>query len=367
MGRGASIGVVAVGFAVIAGGAGSSPGAAGGQVGDRVAAIHARTPFADMHAHPSRFHRANVPRILPDELARYRASLVDVVVANISTDAIYSGRYVLSDGTEVPAREYRPKPGEPYQFTLERFAKILKTVEDGDALLATGPEVVEAARARGTIAVVAALEGADGLEGRLDYLRDLHQRGLRLLQLVHFRANELGHIQTYPYSPGGLTAFGVAAVQEANRLGILVDLAHANTETILDTLRVSRAPVLFSHTCVKALCDTDRALSDEEITAIAHRGGVIGIWPNGETNPEMADLVRHIDYVRRLVGIDHVGIGSDLRGMSRYTRGFGEEANFRAIAEALIAAGFSDEETGKVMGGNFMRVWRQVVDAARAR
>lgn len=344
----------------------SGPGAPT-QPGDRVAAIHARTPFADMHAHPSRFHRANVPRILLDEIARYRDSLMDAVVANISTDAIYSGRFVTADGVEVPAREYRPKPGEAYAFTLERLAKIQKTVDAGDALLATGPESVEQARARGRLAIVAALEGADGLEGRLDHLRDLHQRGLRLLQLVHFRANELGHIQTYPYSPGGLTPFGVAAVQEANRLGMIVDLAHANTETIMDTLRVSRAPVLFSHTCVKALHETDRALSDEEIQAIAHRGGVIGIWPNGDTNPEMADMVRHIDYVRRLVGIDHVGIGSDLRGMSRYTKGFGEEANFRAIAEALLAAGFSDEEVGKVMGGNFMRVWKQVVDVAGAR
>lgn len=335
------------------------------QPADRVAAIHARTPFADLHAHPSRFHRANVPRILPDELARYRAGLIDVVVANISTDAIYSGNFVLPDGTEVPPRQYRPKPGEAYRFTLERLDRTLATVAAGDACLATDPASVFEARRRGTVALLAALEGADGLEGRLEYLRDLVRRGVRLVQLVHFRPNELGHIQTYPYSPGGLTPFGVQVVREANRLGVIVDLAHANTETIRDAVRVSRAPVVFSHTGVKALYDGDRYLTDEEIRAIARTGGVVGIWPNGECCPEMSDLVGHIEYVRALVGVDHVGIGSDLRGMSRYTRGFGEEANFRAIAEALLAAGYTDEEVGKVMGGNFLRVWTRVMAVAR--
>ncbi len=331
---------------------------------DRVARIHEHFVFADMHAHPSQFHRANVARIEPDEIARYRRGLMDVVVANISTDAIYSGRYVQADGTRIPAREYRPKPGEPFAFTLERFDKILATVASGDAVLATSPDAVMAARKAGKLAILPALEGGDGLEASLDNLRALHDKGLRLLQLVHFRANELGHIQTYPYSPGGLTPFGKEAVREANRLGLIVDLAHSNTETIMDTLALSRAPVLFSHGGITALDHCDRCLTDEEIRAIAQKGGVVGIWPDGEYNPTMADMVRHIDYVKRLAGVDHVGIGSDLRGMSQYTAGFGEEANFRAIAEGLIDAGYTDEEVGQVMGGNFMRVWRRVLEVA---
>jgi membrane dipeptidase len=358
--------LVALGIRALPGWAAGEATSRTAQAADRLGAIHERTPFVDLHAHPSRFHRANVPKILPDELARYRAGLIDLVVCNISSDAIYSGNFVQADGTVVPPRQYRPKSGEAYAFTLERLDKILQTVRDGDAVLAMQPETVFEARRQGKIALLAALEGADGLEGRLDALRDLFRRGLRLIQLVHFRANELGHIQTYPYSPGGLTPFGAEVVREANRLGLLVDLAHANTETIMDAVRVSRAPVLFSHTGVKALADTDRALADEEIRAIARTGGVVGIWPNGDSVPRMADLVRHVDYVRRLVGIDHVGIGSDLRGMSRYTEGFGEEADFRAIAQALLDAGLTDEEVGKVMGGNFMRVWRRVVEVARS-
>jgi membrane dipeptidase len=337
-----------------------------GQSANRVAAIHQQVVFVDMHTHPSRFHRANVARIEPDELARYRQGLMDVVVCNISTDAAFSGDYVKRDGTEVKHGELpRPKPGEPFALTLDRFARITKTIDDGDAVLATSPQAVLDAKRQGKLALLAAVEGGDGLEARVENLRDLYRRGLRLLQLVHFRANELGHIQTYPYSPGGLTQFGREAVHEANRLGIIIDLAHANTETIMDALKESSQPVLFSHTGVKALHDGDRYLTDDEIVAIASKGGVIGIWPNGDSNPTMDDLVRNIDYVKKFVGIDHVGIGSDLRGMASYTSGFGEDANFQAIAEALLAHGFSDGETGKVMGGNFFRVWQQVSAAAQ--
>jgi len=331
----------------------------------RVAAVHQRVVFADMHAHPSRFHRANVTRIEADELARYRRGLIDVVVCNVSSDAAFSGGYVTRDGTEVKRGELpRPAAGAPFAFTLDRFARIVKTADEGEAVIATAPQSVLNAKAAGRIALIAALEGGDGLEGRLENLRDLHRRGLRLLQLVHFRANELGHIQTYPYSPGGLTAFGRDAIREANRLGIIVDLAHANTETIMDAARATSQPLLFSHTGVKALHGGDRLLADEEIKAIAATGGIVGIWPNGEWNKTMDDMVRDIDYVKRLVGIDHVGIGSDLRGVASYTTGFGDEANFQAIADALLAFGYTDDDVGKVMGGNFFRVWQRIAGAA---
>jgi hypothetical protein len=99
-----------------------------GQSANRVAAIHQHVVFADMHAHPSRFHRANVPSIEPDELARYRRGLMDIVVCNISTDAVFSGDYVKRDGTDVKRGELlRPKPGEPFAFTLDRFARIIRT------------------------------------------------------------------------------------------------------------------------------------------------------------------------------------------------------------------------------------------------
>lgn len=335
----------------------------------RVEEIHNQFVFADTHAHPSRFHRANVPKIEPEELARYRKSLVDVVVCCVSTDAIYTGNYIERDGTRIEGGNrsgrkdgHRPVPGEPFAFTLDRLDRIQKNIRDGDAVLADSPKAVVEAKRQGQLALMLALEGADGLESSIENLRKLHEKGLRLLQPVHFRANALGHIQTYPYAPGGLTDFGREAIRECNRLGILIDLAHANRETIMDTLEVSEHPVLFSHTECMAIQKGDRHLTDEEIRAIASKGGIVGIWPNGGSLPKMADMVRHIDHVKKLVGVDHVSIGSDLRGMGSYTEGFGEEANFLAIAEGLIEHGYNNEEVGKVMGGNFMRVWKEVTD-----
>jgi membrane dipeptidase len=328
----------------------------------RIEAVHDRVVFADIHAHPSRFHRANVERIDKDEIERYRRGLIDLVVCNVSSDAAYQGGYTRRDGTEVKRLQgndaYSLKPGEAFAFTLDRFERVLETAESGDAVLASSPEAVLKAKREGTLALLPALEGADGLEGSLDNLRELHRRGLRLVQLVHFLDNDLGSNQTPPYDDRGLTAFGRDVVRESNRLGIVVDLAHANTRTIMDALDASTQPILFSHTGAKALHTADRYLTDHEIRAIAAKGGLIGIWPAAEFKTA-AGMVRHIDHVKQLVGVDHIAIASDLRGMS-YFPAFGEEANFRAIADGLIAGGYTDDEIGRIMGGNFFRLWQDV-------
>ena len=329
---------------------------------DPVAKIHQSHVFVDMHAHPDRFHRVNIPRISREELDRYQRSLMDLVVCSISSDAAYQGGYIRRDGTEIKrlqrGKDYTIQPGDAFAFTQDRLDRILQTIREGDAVLASSPSDVLKARKQGSLALMAALEGADGLEGHLDSLRKLHSKGIRLLQLVHFRANELGFIQTRPYQAGRLTQFGKEVVEECNRLGIIIDLAHAHKQTTMDAVKISNHPVIFSHTGVKALHEGDRYLSDEEIRAIAGKGGIIGIWPSSSFRT-MHEMVLHIDYVKKLVGIDHVGIGSDLRGM-RVIPEFGEEANFRAIAEALLNYEYTDEEVGKVMGGNFFRLWKIV-------
>jgi membrane dipeptidase len=327
----------------------------------RIASIHERYVFADMHAHPSRFHRANVERIAADEIARYQRGPIDLVVANISSDAALHGGYTRRDGSE-PARlrgndVYPLKPGEAFAFTLDRLRIVLRTFEGGAAVKALTPNDVLEGKKQRRLAIMPALEGADGLENNLEHLRRLHASGVRLVQLMHFLDNGIGSNQTAPYEDRGLTPFGRDLVRELNRLGIVIDLAHANTKTIMDALAVSTYPMIFSHTGVKALHSGDRYVTDDEIRAIAAKGGVIGIWPNADLKT-IQEMVRHIDHVKRLVGVNHVGIGSDLRGMS-YIEAFGEEANFLAIVHGLIDAGYSDDEIGKVMGGNFFRLWQE--------
>ena len=328
---------------------------------DRIANIHEATVFADVQAHPSRFHRGNVERVAPEELELFRRGTMDLVVAKVSTDAPYTGNYVLRDGTEVPAGQYRPAPGEPWAFLQDRFSRLLKTIEDGDALLARSPADVYEARERGMVAFLPGVEGSDGLEGRLDHFREIHERGLGVLQLVHTRPNELAHTRHFPYSPGGLTDFGRDIVREANRLGVIIDVCHSNTQTMREVAELSEDPMIFSHTGVRALFDQEDYLSDEEIQLIAATGGVIALSPMGMTLPTMEDYMSHIDYVVNLAGVDHVSIGSDLGGAPSYTEGFGEDANYHAIAAALLERGYSDEDVGKIMGGNFFRVWQEVL------
>lgn len=319
-----------------------------------------QTLRVDMHAHPSRFHRAPVATIEVDEVLRYLSGGMHVAVCNISTDTPFRGGYTEPDGTVIPSGQRRADPGEIWTYTLDRLGRIEATVARGNAAIVRNPDEARRAADAGVLGLIPALEGADALEGELDRLHTLHDRGLGLIQLVHFRPNGIGHIQTWPYTPGGLTEFGRRVVRGANSLGIVIDLAHANSETIRDTVELSAHPVIFSHTGVAALQAGDRYLGDADIERIAKAGGVIGIWPNGSGLASVADMAEHIEYVRDLVGIEHVGIGSDLRGMGSYSEGFGEEANFLGIVEALSARGLDDDSIELVMGGNFMRVWDAV-------
>ncbi|MDH3647893.1 MAG: dipeptidase [Gammaproteobacteria bacterium] len=326
----------------------------------RIAKIHESFVFADMHAHPSRFHRANVEKISAKEVALYRSRHMDLVVANISSDMAYRGNYFNRDGSKVEKGEYKPAPGETFALTADRMQRLQLTFDQGIAVHADHPQTVMKTRRDATLAVIPALEGADALEGDIQNLHKLHDMGLRLIQLVHFRNNELGHIQTFPFSPGGLTPFGKEVVRVANRLGLIIDLAHCNTETIMDVLALSKDPVIFSHGGLKALLDQDRALSDDEVRAIAAGGGIVGIWPHGKYIPNVAVMVDFIEHIVEIAGADHVGIGSDLRGMSAYADGFAREAEFRAIAMELLNRSHSNEVVGKIMGGNFYELWQSV-------
>ncbi len=330
---------------------------------ERIANIHGTTVFADVQAHPSRFHRGNVERVAPEELELFRRGTMDLVVAQ-GQHRCTLHRQLRAERRHRGARrgQYKPAPGEPWAFLLDRFSRLLKTIDDGDALLARSPADVYEARERGMVAFLPGIEGSDGLVGRLDHFREIHERGLGVVQLVHTRPNELAHTRHFPYSPGGLTEFGRDVIREANRLGVIVDVCHTNTQTMREVAELSEDPMIFSHTGVQALFDREGYLTDEEIELIASTGGVIALSPMGMTLPTMEEYMSHIDYVADLVGVDHVSIGSDLRGVPSYTEGFGDDANYHAIAAALLERGYSDEDVGKIMGANFFRVWREVLD-----
>ena len=214
-------------------------------------------------------------------------------------------------------------------------------------------------RARGTrlTGAMLSVEGAQNLEGRLANVQRLYDAGFRMVGLAHFFDNEVAGSK-HGLKKTGLTPFGVQVVRALEDRGMLVDLAHASDQAIADVLRVARRPVVYSHGGVKATCNTNRNLSDDQVRALAANGAVIGIgyWDAAVCKPTPAATAAAIRHVRDLVGISHVGLGSDFDGA--VTTGF-DTAHLSALTQALLDAGFTDGEIVAVMGGNSIRLLRE--------
>ena len=250
--------------------------------------------------------------------------------------------------------------------------------ESGEyAVLATGAGDIEAARKSGKVAFIFGLEGGDALKGDLSVLRTLYRLGLRHLGLVHEGRNQMGtatqvwdgpHMRLYdPDSdpPEGLTASGKEVVREMNRLGMLVDVTHMAEATFRDALETTRAPVVATHGNARALQDTVRYLSDEQIRAVAETGGVVCPSPlplgPGREKPSLDMLLDHVDYMVELVGPDHVGFGTDfLDQTGSRPAGIEDIGATGNLTASLLDRGYSPQTAGKILGANFLRVFEAV-------
>lgn len=188
--------------------------------------------------------------------------------------------------------------------------KLLEAIKEGKLALARSPAEIVEAKKGGAPCAVLAIEGSDPLEGVISRVKLFYERGVRVLQLVHYRINEIGDIQTTDPRHNGLTSFGREVVREMNKLGMVIDTAHCSPDTLAGVLIESRSPVIFSHTGVYILRRRSRHLQDKELRAIAAKGGIIGLWPNLGRRDTFENMLKDIDYARKLVGDDHVGIGN---------------------------------------------------------
>ena len=215
----------------------------------------------------------------------------------------------------------------------------------------------------GDPALVLAVEGCDFLEGDLDRLDALEARGVRSIQLTHYLVNETGDIQTAPPVHGGLTPFGAEAVRRMNRLGIIVDVAHCSEATVAGVVKATTKPILCSHANLKEPGHPDgdhpRYLSPEYARMVVETGGVIGAWIAVLWQEKLPGMIRHLFRLIDAVGIDHVGIGTDLPAGAAKT----EMPNFSRhaeIAAALRARGMTEAEVAKICSGNWLRVFSEV-------
>ena len=204
------------------------------------------------------------------------------------------------------------------------------------------------------VGAMLSIEGLQDLEGNIANLDKLYAAGFRMAGLAHFFDNDVAG-SMHGLKKGGLTPLGVAVVRRMEALGMVVDVAHASHATVAEVIAMARRPLVSSHGGVQATCKVNRNLTDDEVRGIAKTGGVVGIgyWDAAICSTKPADVAKAIAYVRDLVGIDHVGLGSDFDGA--VTTGF-DASQVAAITQALIDRGFTDGDIRKVMGGNVLRV-----------
>ena len=215
---------------------------------------------------------------------------------------------------------------------------------------------LQAARARGvkTVGLLLSIEGLHNLEGKRENLGKLYNAGFRMAGLTHFFDNELAG-SMHGLKKGGLTPLGRQIVGDMEARGMIVDIAHASHQSVAEILAMAKRPVVSSHGGVQATCKVNRNLTDDEIRGVARTGGVIGIgyWDAAVCDLSPASIAKAIKHVRDLVSIDYVGLGSDYDGST--TVAF-DTSNLALVTQALIDAGFSDEDIAKVMGGNVLRL-----------
>jgi membrane dipeptidase len=251
-----------------------------------------------------------------------------------------------------------PAPGELYAHARTAFARLEALVARENLTVVTDRAGLHATIAPAAPpAVLVASEGADFLDGRLERVAEAFERHrLRLLQLVHYRVNELGDIQTADRVHNGLREFGAAVIRDCNRRGIAVDVAHGTIELVRRAAEVTTKPLILSHTSLAGRPGPrSRQVTAEHARLVAQTGGVIGIWPPGTIFPDLAAYARGVARMAEAVGIDHVGIGSDMLGLLG-PAAYGDYAGTPALAEALAGAGFGPAEVAKVLGGNARRV-----------
>ena len=220
---------------------------------------------------------------------------------------------------------------------------------------------LEAAHKAGEPAIVGDVEGLDFLDGKLERLEEAHQRGLRHLQLVHYTPNDIGDFQTGTVAHNGLTEFGAEAIRGCHRLGFVCDVAHATEAMAKHSVKVATKPLLLSHTAIAespAMGPTPlatRQVTPDHAKAIAETGGSVGVW---HFFPSLESYVDGLKEMADIVGVDHVSIGTDqfdARGcVGDYTR-------WVHLVAAMLRGGFTAEETGKIAGGNYMRIFRAAV------
>ncbi|MGI9518929.1 MAG: dipeptidase [Pirellulaceae bacterium] len=264
--------------------------------------------------------------------------------------------------------------GNAHITTLEQIDLVHRMCERYPDVfeMALTAEDIERIVGDGKIASLIGVEGGHSIENSLARLRELYDRGARYMTLTHSRNLDWADSCTDEPKVGGLNDFGEEVVREMNRLGMLVDLSHVSPECMKKALAVTEAPVIYSHSSARAICDHPRNVPDDVLELTADNGGVVMVnfytgfvLPKGVTQIDRRALgdfriiIDHIDHIVDVAGIDHVGIGSDYDGISRLPRGADDVSYYPWLTQELLNRGYTREQIHKILGGNVLRVLRE--------
>jgi membrane dipeptidase len=281
----------------------------------------------------------------------------EIAVVNASTVADLAVIGANSDGGLFASRPF--EPGEAVADHERQLDALTALLADNDVHAVLAPEDIQAAADGPGAGVFLSCEGADFLDGEVSRLEDSYNRGIRSVTLVHYRLNGLGDIQTEDSVHGGLTGIGAEVVQEMNRLGMIVDLAHATFGTTVGALEASNAPIMISHSHLASPgSDHPRLLSEEHAKVVADAGGLIGAWPAGMVQETLGDYCDEICRLVEIVGVDHVAIGTDLD--ANYKPVLTDYEQFPEVAAGLVGRGMTSGEADQVLGGNFVTLFEAV-------
>lgn len=254
------------------------------------------------------------------------------------------------------------KPGEAYANHLRQLVTLNNMVDSGLVIQARTAAEVVAAKQAGKTAAIFSCEGGDFLEEKIERLEGAWQAGIRSIGLVHYHVNDIGDIQTAEPVHNGLTKFGRQAVIEMNRLGMIVDLAHATYATSKAAVAASSQPVMLSHSFLADdTTQNPRLISTDHALMVAETGGIIGAWPTGIGNPDFSSFIDRLLHLVDVVGIDHVSLGTDMD--ANYKPVFTSYRQMPYLPAILKQRGMNDDEIIQVLGGNFMRVFAEVTQA----
>lgn len=259
-----------------------------------------------------------------------------------------------------------PLAEKPKTYTDQIFDKIEAIVAKHSQYIgiARTPDDLWMNKHQGKKSIMLGIENGHALEGSLDNLRHFAQRGIVYMTLCHNGDNDICDSARGEHTHNGVSAFGREVIKEMNRLGIMVDLSHAGEKSFYDALELSSTPIVCSHSSCRALCDHPRNLTDDQMRALAQKGGVMQVtlyhgFLVKDSEATLEDAMRHLEHAIEVMGIDHVGLGTDFDGDGG-VRGIASSAELLNYTRELLKRKFSEADIQKLWGGNFLRVMREV-------